>query len=287
METEKSPKRSLRKIFRNVWLYSLILFIVGLIGFRFLGWEAGFSRTATIVIMGASALVGGISFLTWISILIFSNKFSRIIIILLGIFISSLYALTIYSVTYIFVYSRVSQGSMDTLVDLQYILPLLIFGLTLGVWLKTKPLLIKGIVIAGLLVTYLAGRNYAVEAYKPLTQAFNFIDRANSTEGLAWTNEPDDNKYLEGERKYVALYKQASESIKNDVFRSWPRQYFNDLYRVEKKVLDYDEQLFTGKLKISQEEIDKITAEVMKERSDILASGFSTPYWTEFFMVVK
>lgn len=285
METEKPPKRSKRKIFRNVWLYSLVLFVAGLIGFSFLGWEEGFSRTATIVIMGASVLVGGISFLTWISILIFSNKFSRIVTIILGILISSLYWLTIYSVTYIYVYSIVSQDSIDNLVFLQYILPLTIFGLTLYVWLKTKPISIKAIVIVGLVATYLVGREYAVEAFKPLLQARNLIDQAYSTEGQAWINEPDDNKYLEGQKEFVLLHKQASELIKNDIFRSQPRIYFSDLYQVNKTALDLDAQLITEKLKISQEEIDKNVAEIAEKRDAVNAMRFSLPFWTDFFLV--
>lgn len=274
-----------RKLFRNVWLYSLIIFAVGVIGFKFLGWEAGFGRTSTLIIMGTSAFVGGISFLVWISILIFSNKFSRILAIFLGFLISSLYALITYSVTYIFVYSRVSQDSIDTLVFLQYILPLIAFCLALLVWLKAKHIFVKAIVIVGLVSTYLMGRNYAVEAYKPLKQASILIEQAYSPEGQAWVSEVDVNKYLEGERKYVDLHKQASELIKNDVFRFWPRKYFSDLYEVRKSVLEYDEQYISGKLKISQEEIDKFVLETNKKVEAINSSGFSTPYWTEFFFV--
>ena len=285
MESEKTSKRSLKKIFRSVWLYSLILFVVGVIGFKFLGWETGLGRTITLIVMGISALIGGISFLTWISILIFSNKFSRILTIFLGIFISSVYALIAYSITYIFVYSRVSQDSIDTMIFLQYILPFIAFGVALFAWLKAKNIFVKAIVIVGLVSTYFMGRSYAVEAYKPLKQASILIEQAYSTEGQSWIKETDDKKYLEGEREFVALHKQASELIKNDIFRSQPRKYFSDLYQVNKTALDFDAQLITEKLKISQEEIDKNVAEITEKRDAVNAMRFSLPFWTDFFLV--
>jgi hypothetical protein len=285
METEKTHKRSWRKILRNIWLISIPVFVVGVIGFRFLGWEAGLPRTTTLLLMGLSALFGSLSFMVWVSILIFSNKFSRIVTILLGIFMSSLYALTAYSIAYIYAFSRVSQDSTNPLVFLDMILPLVAFGLVLFVWLKTKPILIKAAIVALLVGLYLFGRSYAVKAYEPLKQAFNYVNQAQSGEGLAWTKETNREKYLEGEKNYVDLYKKAADLIKNEVFRSWAREYFDNLYQLKKSSLDYDEQILTGKLVPTQEEIDKVTAETIKKRDSVLNTGFLVPFWVEFFRV--
>lgn len=279
------------KIFRNIWLFSMLAFLIVFVLYALIGKTfnineySGVGGIAFIVMFGLIGLVGGISFLIWISILIFSNKFSRIVTILLGIFISGLYALTVYSVTYIYVFSRVSQESTDPLVFLDLLLPLAVFGLALYIWLKTKPILIKAVILFILIAAYLTGRNYAIKAYEPLKQAFNLINQANSRETMAWTKETDENLYLDGERKWVTLFEGAAGLIKTDVFRSGARNYFNNLYQVQNEGLHYDEQIISKELLISKEEADKTIAEIAKKREAAWLTFFSIPFWTEFFMV--
>lgn len=289
MEDKKTPKRSVRKLSRNIWLFSMLAFSIVLISFYLVGiifkitQFSGIPQLVFMTLFGLIGLVGGISFLVWISILIFSNKPLRIIEIFIGIFVSSLYFLTTYSVAYIYIYSRVTQDSSWGLLDVT--IPLLISGVVLFIWLRTKPIFVKAVVVVLLIVTYFLGRNYAIKAYEPLKQAFNYVNQAQSEEGLVWTKETNRDKFLEGERNYVDLYQKAANSITNDIFRSWGRNYFDSLYQLKKSTLENDEQFLTGKLVLTQEEMDKIVAETIAKRDSILNTGFVVPFWVTFFRV--
>lgn len=286
IETKKSSKRNLKKIFRNTWLFSMLAFVVTVIIWFSLSIISKGSQSINnifLVVFGIIGSVGVIAFLIWISILIFSNKFSRIVTILLGIFVSSLYALTVYSIAYIYLYSRVAQDSSQGLWADNF--ALLTFGIVLFIWLKTKPLFVKAIITIAFVAFYFLGRNYAIKAYEPYKQAVGLVSQATSTEGTAWTNEKDTNKYLEGERKSVMLYEQASVLIKNDVFRSGPRNFFNSLYQVNKDVLNYDEQALTGKLVLTKEDAEKTVSELVKKRGAVWSTRFSLPFWVDFFKI--
>ena len=114
METEKVPKKSFRKTFRNIWLISTAAFIVlGIILFiasRFIKLSDASINILTNAVLWVFGIIGFVSctsFLAWISDLIFHGKPFRLMDILFGLFISSRYALLTYGVTYIFVFRRV------------------------------------------------------------------------------------------------------------------------------------------------------------------------------------
>lgn len=245
----------------------------------------GGSSLAFIIAFSLIGFVGGLSFLIWVSILIFSNKLSRIVWILLGIFVSSLYFLTAYSVSYIYIYSRVNQESTLGLLDL--IIPLLMSGTVLFIWLKTKPIIIKGVVITLLLGFYFLGRNYAVKAYEPYAQARTLALRAASADETVWMKETDPEKYLDGEKRTLLLYEQAAGLIKTDIFHSNVINFFNSLYQVNKEILDYDEHALTGKLALTKEEANKTVTELVKKRDGVWSMlPLVMPFWVSFFKII-
>ncbi len=290
MEDTKAPKKSVRKTFRNIWLFSMLAFLVVLVSFYLVGIIfkiSQFSGTPQLVFMilfGLIGLIGGTSFLAWVSILIFSNKPLRIVWILLGIFVSSLYFLTAYSVSYVYIYSRVNQENTLGLLDL--IIPLFMSGAVLSIWLKTKPIIIKGVIITLLLGFYLLGRNYAIKAYEPYAQARTLVLRATSSDETLWMKETDSGKYLDGEKRTLLLYEQAAGLIKTDIFHSNVKDFFNSLYQVNKEILDYDEHALTGKLTLTKEEANKTVTELVKKRDGVWSTlPLVMPFWVGFFRI--
>lgn len=210
-------------------------------------------------------------------------KFKRILIILMGVVVALLLSLTARSIFYIYAYG---SGMGDTAFGeaIYDFIPFLLFLGALFVWTKSKNWKLNLAIMILLVISYALGRVYAINAYKPLKEAYALVDgQAQTEEGLAWAKETDTTKYLEGERKYVAIFEQAA-NLKTDSLR-WAKPYFQELYQVNKEILEYDEQLLSGQINPTQEELEKKSNELLKKREDAFSRGFPIPFWVGFFMV--
>jgi hypothetical protein len=94
----------------------------------------------------------------------------------------------------------------------------------------------------------------------------------------------DNKKYIEAERKYVGLYKQALEID----LRTMPRakDYIEKKYGVIKEILDYDEQVISGTIKPTEEETNKKGEEFKSKLSIVNSGAIIIPFWMQFFFVV-
>lgn len=283
METEKVPKRNIRKTFRNIWLFSMLAFAIVGVLWILITWIfklPQFSGYAPLIIFSLIGLVGGISFLIWISMLIFSKPF-KIFEILIGIILASYFY---YTVKYILIIYLGNRGVNENLFALDLLIPLVLFGMLCFVWIKTRKIVLKGILVLIVLVTFLLGRAYAMNTYQSLVDAQTLYKEAYSTSGFAAVdNTTETNKYLEVERKYVALVKEASEKPKGAL--SSGKQLYVKLYEFHQKVLDLDEKLLSGQLVLTEEEINKMTEDGNKEKLALFEQGYFLPPWFGFFRV--
>lgn len=285
-ETEAKPlptKPHRRKLFRNVWLFSILLLVVLFIVLVASSMNTYNEFMANILMLSAAFAIpiGIISFLVWIFFP--SNrsfpKFSRAVDIFLGIILASQFALTVYCITYIYFYNI---GLGESLYDLLF--PLLAFGLVCFAWIKikTKKILFKSIVVLVLVGTYILGRTYALHTYQTYIDAQNLFNKANSDEA-GWMKETDPNKYLEGQRKYTESLKVVAETPSKAL--RWGRKYYEDLYILQKEALDHNEKLASGEIVLTKEENEKLLKEYNDRVNDALNLIFPLPFWTDYFVV--
>jgi hypothetical protein len=272
-------KKGRKVILRNIWLVSVAVFIISVLGFYFSA-SISFLRIPTIVLMGLSSFVGSVSFLIWISILIFSNKVSRIVDILLGIILALWFALTIRCIAYIYLYDT---GLGDTLYDLLF--TILAFSLVCFAWIKikTRKILFKSAIVLVVVGTYFLGRVYAVREFQSFKDAMAIFTQANSDEGYAWAKETDSVKYMSGVRKYVASLKLAFDTAKPSL--RWGKTYFENYYLLKNKLLGYDERMNSGDLKFTEIEADIIINESNDQVKALDQQGYMLPFWTDYFRV--
>lgn len=288
MNTEAETKQSLqkphrRKLFRNIWLFSILLVVVLFIVHVAVSMNNYNELMANIFLLSASIAIpiGIISFLIWIFVPSSKNipKFSRVLDIVLGIALASQFALTIYCITYIYFYNI---GLGDSLYNLLF--TLLAFSLVCFAWIKirVKKILFKSIIVLVLIGAYFFGRVYAVQTYQTYKDAQNLLTQANSNEG-AYMRETDMNKYLEGQRKYTASLKVVAETPSKAL--RWGRKYYEDLYILQKEALDHNEKLATGEIVLTKEENDKLLKEYGDRVNNAVNLEFPLPFWTDYFMV--
>lgn len=234
--------------------------------------------------MAISGTIGIISILIVSIYMVFSNKLIRILVILLGLIIASLYALTTYSVLYIYAYGAGIGDTTYSVLFLTGLVPFIVFSLVLIIWLISKKYIYNTIILIILTMYYFIGRNYALNAYKPIINAFQLVNKAKQQQTLIRNNNaPIDEKFIKNETEAVSLYKEAAE-LHTDSFR-WAKPWFNNLYLVEKESLDYYQQVASGKIKQTQKEFDKKTSELDNKELETANSLAGPPFWVKFFRV--
>ena len=201
--------------------------------------------------------------------------------IIFGVIISFIFAFTIGQVMVIFFGN---SGLVNKFGWLSTVLPILIFVALCFAWIKTKKIIVKGGIILALLATYFLGRIYALDTYKSANDASTLYKEAYFASGMAAASPNDSQKFLDAERKYVALVKEASEKPKGAMKEV--RVFYAALYGVAKEFLDYDERLFSGQLVASQDEVNKIGQDLQNKKLQIMEQGYPFPYdWPWFFRV--
>lgn len=272
-----------RKIFRNIWLISTLVFALLFVAIVVCAMTYNDSLLGLVLIpLILSTVVGGLSFLIWIFVP--SNKsfpkFLRIIDILFGIILALWFALTIRCIAYIYLYDT---GLGDTLYDLLF--TVLAFSLVCFAWIKikTRKILFKSAIVLIVIGTYFFGRVYAVREYQSFQDAMAIFTQANSDEGYAWTKETDPVKYMNGVRGYVASLKLAFDTAKPSL--RWGKTYFENYYLLKNKLLGYDERINSGDLKLTEIEADILINESNDQVKTLDQQGYMLPFWTDFFMV--
>lgn len=288
MNSESEPTKLLkkpyrRKVFKNIWLFSMLIFVLLFVAIAWCAMTYNDSLLGFILIpLALSIIVGGLSFLIWI-FFPSSKGFPevlRIVDILLGIILASQFSLTVYSITYIYFYDI---GLGESLYNLLF--TLLAFSFICFAWIKikTKKILFRSIIVLVLVGTYILGRIYALHTYQTYIDAQNLLAQANSIERIPCEQETDIDKYLECDRKYTALIKVIAETPSKAL--SGGRKYYEDLYILQKESLDYNEKLATGELVLTKEESDKLLKEYGDRVNNAFSLEFPLPFWTAYFLV--
>ena len=281
METEKVSKRSLKKTSRNIWLYSMLAFAIALVLWVLISWIfklPEFSGYAPLIIFSLIGLIGGVSFLIWISILIFSNKPLRIIDIFVGIALAGWFMSTAESVENIFLHN---SGLYDKLLFIYILLPFVAFGIVCFLWIKTKKLFLKGVIALVIIASYILGRQYALSNWKEYLKAASYFNDALTLQKQI----PGDASLKTGvevERRYVDLFEKAS----NSKIAAIPlkQKYFKDVFDIEKETLNVEERLLSGTLALTQEEYDKFLAQ-RNDKIKALQADQLLPFWVGYFKV--
>jgi len=282
-EPTKLPKKPYRrKVFRNIWLFFMLVFVLLFVAIVGCAMTYNDSLLGFILIpLVLSMIVGGLSFLIWIFVP--SNKnfpgVLRIVDILLGITLASQFSLTVYGITYIFFYN-IDLG--ESLYDL---FTLLAFSFICFAWIKikTKKVFFKSIIVLVLVGAYILGRIYALHTYQTYKDAQNLFSKANSSEGTEWMKETDTSKYLEGQRKYTVSLKEVAETPSKAL--GWGRKYYEDLYILQKEALDHNEKLVTGDVVLTKEESDQLLKDFNDRVNNAMNLQFPLPFWTDYFVV--
>lgn len=281
MEIERVPKRSIKKIFRNIWLFSVLAFAIALVLWILIAWIfklPEFSGYAPLIIFSIIGFVGGVSFLIWVSILIFSNKPLRVVDILAGIVLAGWFMFTTESILNIFLYNNALDVKLGLL---EILIPLVAFGAVCFIWIKTKRIFLKGVIIIALIASYLLGRQYALNNWKEYLKAASFFNDALALQKQI-PSDTDLKTGVEIEKKYVDLFGKAA----NSKIAALPlkQKYFTDVYELEKEMLNVEEQLVSGTLVLSQDDYNKLLAQ-RDDKIKALQSNQLLPFWVAYFKV--
>lgn len=197
------------------------------------------------------------------------------------------FALTVYSLSYVVLlnFGVNRDNSLFELVVVAF--PLFALISFFIFWLKKKSTKIKLLAIFCLTVFYLLSRSYAVHSANEYFKAMKIVDVAETTARKEWLStmqSNDSKKYIEAERKYVGLYKQALEID----LRTMPRAkvYIEKKYSIIKEILDYDEQVISGTVKTTQEEANKKGEGFKNKLSTVNSEVIIIPFWMQFFFVI-
>jgi len=211
----------------------------------------------------------------------------KAIVLSIGFAISIFFALTTYSLSYVALLNFGVNRDNDFFELAVLILPLIALISFFVFLLKNKSTKIKLLGIFCLAVFYILSRSYAVQSANSYFRAMKIVDEAETTAHKEWLSTMESNdskKYIEAERKYVGLYKQALEID----LRTMPRakDYIENKYSVIKEILDYDEQIIYGTVKPTEEETNKKGEEFKNKLSIVNSGAIRIPFWMSFFFVV-
>lgn len=165
--------------------------------------------------------------------------------------------------------------------SLYYFIPFACFLLTLLILLKYKSFRNYIIIVLITVVLYFVGKMYATKIIKPFQKATQLIQEASIDK--EWTNTQDPDVYLQGQEKYVNYYKEASEQ--NFGYEDWIKKFYVDLYEFKNDMYEKDKQIMSGELILTQEEMDIMVEDSIKEQSDMWNNRLAGPFWMGFYKV--
>jgi len=215
---------------------------------------------------------------TFRNIRMFLNNPLRIVEIITGIIVASFFMLTVESIANIFFYNHFGD------ITWYYILfPLASFVLILYPWVKLKSNIVKPVVILLVIITYVLGRNYAIENYKTYEEAKFIFNQEVKKKTEFMNNEKDEAIFLEKYQAYIDSLAKAVEGIRPSL--KWGKQYYESYYQIEKEKFLYIKQDILGETKNSQEEVNRAMREFDARLVELQSGGAFLPYWVRHFRV--
>lgn len=144
------------------------------------------------------------------------------------------------------------------------------------------------VLIVIILALYIIGVINANNKARPFKEALSLVNEAEGPikKQMIATSNKDQKLFIENEKKYTALFAKASKL--NLVDYPILKGFIDEKNKLNNEILDFDEKILSGRLKITKEEGDKVVEQFIIRNNDIY-TRFATygrkETWMKLFFV--